>query len=91
MFDSIPLEDLLDNPLLKFSGRRQSSHPDLLVEAVVTSGSRSLHVPVFTSYKHFSSKRWDWNEWLRLPVKFKDLPRDAVLCVNIYDAVVRRQ
>ena len=28
-------EDLLDDPLLQFSGRKQSKVPDLLVEAVI--------------------------------------------------------
>ena len=43
-----------------------------------------MHVPIFTSYKHFS-RRWEWNQWLRLPVKYSDLPRHATLNLEIYD------
>ena len=32
------------------------------------------------SFGYFS-----WNEWLKLPVKYPDLPRNAQLAFNIYD------
>ena len=44
----------------------------------------ALCSPVFTSYKHFT-KRWEWNERIKLPVKYSDLPRTARLAVTIYD------
>ena len=70
---------MLDNSLLKYCGRRLSTCPDLKVEATVTNGrGEPLHVPVFTAYKAFNN-RWDWNEWLNLPVNYMDLPRDANL------------
>ncbi len=77
-------EALLEDPALKFSGRNQAKYPDLLVEACVVSNGERLHVPIFTSYKHFS-RRWEWNQWLTLPVKYSDLPRDANLCLEVYD------
>ena len=83
-------EALLQDPLLQFCGRKQSKVPDLLVEAVVThleAGVRSeLHLPVSTAYKSFQ-KRWEWNEWLKLPVKYSDLPRDAFLSLTVYDCL----
>ena len=45
---------------------------------------KPLHSPVFTSYKHFT-KRWEWNEWIKLPVKYSDLPRTARLAVTVFD------
>ena len=53
---SVKYEDLLENPLLRFSGRKQSRCPDLMVEVYVASGAAGtpLHIPVFTSYKHFT-------------------------------------
>lgn len=79
-------EALLENPLLQFSGRRQSKVPDLLVEVVVLQGreDNQLHLPVSTSYKSFQ-RRWEWNEWLKLPVRYSDLPRDAILSISVYD------
>lgn len=34
---------------------------------------------------------FSWNEWVSLPVKFCDLPRDAVLCLSVYDCHGPRQ
>ena len=70
----IEYEEMIENPLLKFAGRAQSSSPDLLV-SVVVKGSRGnfkredLHLPVQTAYKK------SWNQWLELPIMFCDLPR----------------
>ncbi|KAK4291772.1 hypothetical protein Pmani_033777 [Petrolisthes manimaculis] len=47
-------------------------------------GGRELTLPVRTSYKPFTV-RWNWNEWLTLPLCFSDLPRNAVLALTIYD------
>jgi phosphatidylinositol 3-kinase len=77
-------EQLLDDPTLKFSGRNASKYPDLLVEACIVSDGTRCHVPIFTSYKHFT-RRWEWNQWLKLPLKYSDLPRNANLCLEVYD------
>ena len=45
-----------------------------------------MHLPVSTSYKCFQ-KRWEWNEWLKLPLKYTDLPRNAILSITVYDSV----
>ena len=92
-------EHLLEDPLMKFCGRNQEKYPDLMIEVVVvdatpptfsglksqkSSYSSELHLPVTTAYKHFT-KRWEWNEWIQLPLKYSDLPRNAQLCLTIYD------
>ena len=91
-------EHLLEDPLMKFCGRNQSKFPDLMIEVVVVDGTppifggsktdicrtSNLHLPVTTSYKHFT-KRWEWNEWIQLPLKYSDLPRNAQLCLTIFD------
>ena len=92
-------EHLLEDPLMKFCGRNQDKYPDLMMEIVVVDGTPpkfgdpksdlyqsffELHLPVATSYKHFT-KRWEWNEWIQLPLKYSDLPRNAQLCLTIYD------
>ena len=92
-------EHLLEDPLMKFCGRNQDKFPDLMIEAVLVDGTppkfgnsstgtkqvaAELHLPVATSYKHFT-KRWEWNEWIQLPLKYSDLPRNALLCLTIYD------
>ena len=63
-----------------------------MVEAVVLSGCQSteLHLPVATSYKCFH-RRWEWNEWLKLPLKYSDLPRNAVLRLSLFDCVGGRR
>ncbi|XP_042237870.1 phosphatidylinositol 3-kinase catalytic subunit type 3-like [Homarus americanus] len=77
-------EALLKNPLLKYSGLYQPGCSDLYVSCQVFSDGRELTLPVRTSYKPFSA-RWNWNEWLTLPLRFSDLPRNAVLALTIYD------
>ncbi|KAG0710365.1 Phosphatidylinositol 3-kinase catalytic subunit type 3 [Chionoecetes opilio] len=77
-------EDLLKDPLLKHSGLHQAACSDLYVTCHVYAEGRELTLPVRTSHKSFSS-RWNWNEWLTLPLRFSDLPRNAVLALTVYD------
>ena len=77
-------ERVIENPILRFAGRNQSRVPDLLVSAVVRAGDTGLHIPVTTAYKNFTT-RWEWNQWLTLPIKFCDLPEDSLLCLTIWD------
>ena len=60
-------EQVIANPILRFAGRNQSHCPDLIVTVVVQHDGTPLHLPVSTSYKHFS-QRWAWNQWLTLPI-----------------------
>ena len=78
-------ERLLENPALQFSGRNQRKQPDLMVKVVVHSSGRDLHIPIRSRYKPFGL-RWEWNESVRLPVKYADLPRDTELHLTVYDA-----
>nr|CAH7728751.1 unnamed protein product [Callosobruchus chinensis] len=77
-------DKLLVDPLLKYSGLYQDGCSDLVVVCQVFDQNHPLSLPVTTSYKAFSS-RWNWNEWLTLPVQFNDLPRTAQLALTIYD------
>ena len=78
------VHDLLENPSLQFSGLYQSEHSDLYVTAQIFANGKSLTLPTQTAYKSFST-RWNWNEWLLLPIHLKDVPRNAVLTLTIYD------
>ncbi|XP_041368204.1 phosphatidylinositol 3-kinase catalytic subunit type 3-like [Gigantopelta aegis] len=77
-------KELLEDPILKFSGAYQDGCSDLYVTCQVFSDARPLALPVSTAYKAFTT-RWNWNEWLRLPVKYSDLPRNALLALTIWD------
>lgn len=77
-------EALLKDPLLKFSGLHQAACSDLYVSCQVYAEDKELALPVRTSHKAFSA-RWNWNEWLTLPLRFSDLPRNAVLALTIHD------
>ncbi|PNF20743.1 Phosphatidylinositol 3-kinase catalytic subunit type 3 [Cryptotermes secundus] len=72
--------------MLKFSGLYQDGFADLVVVCQVFSDGRPLALPVSTSYKAFTT-RWNWNEWVTLPVMFSDLPRNAQLALTVYDTV----
>lgn len=77
------LKQLVDDPLLKFSGVTKGSC-GLYLRCQVFSDGVALTLPVRTAHKTFSS-RWSWNEWLTLPIKYSDLPRDALLAITILD------
>ena len=47
-------------------------------------------MPTRTAYKAFST-RWNWNEWIELPLRYKDLPRNAMLALTIYDILGPRK
>ncbi|XP_019493441.1 PREDICTED: phosphatidylinositol 3-kinase catalytic subunit type 3 [Hipposideros armiger] len=75
---------VLEDPMLKFSGLYQDTCSDLYVTCQVFAEGKPLALPVRTSYKAFST-RWNWNEWLKLPVKYPDLPRNAQVALTIWD------
>ncbi|CAK1581330.1 unnamed protein product [Parnassius mnemosyne] len=77
-------DKLLSDPMLKFSGLYQEGCSDLYVTCQVLCDGLPLALPVTTSYKAFTN-RWNWNEWITLPVFFSDLPRNAILALTIYD------
>uniref|UniRef100_A0A8C7W5A6 Phosphatidylinositol 3-kinase catalytic subunit type 3 n=1 Tax=Oncorhynchus mykiss TaxID=8022 RepID=A0A8C7W5A6_ONCMY len=75
---------LLQDPMLRFSGLYQESCSDLYVTCQVFAEGKPLALPVRTSYKTFST-RWNWNEWLRLPVGYPDLPQSAQVALTVWD------
>ncbi|XP_066575957.1 phosphatidylinositol 3-kinase catalytic subunit type 3 isoform X2 [Amia ocellicauda] len=75
---------LLQDPMLRFSGLYQESCSDLYVTCQVFAEGKPLALPVRTAYKAFST-RWNWNEWLRLPVKYPDLPQSAQVALTVWD------
>ncbi|XP_045450197.1 phosphatidylinositol 3-kinase catalytic subunit type 3 [Melitaea cinxia] len=77
-------DQLLQDPMLKFSGLYQDGCSDLYVKCQILSDGVPVSLPVMTSYKPFTN-RWNWNEWVTLPVYFSDLPRNAILAMSIYD------
>lgn len=79
-------DKLLLDPMLKYSGLYGASggRGDLAASLQVWAGGRPLALPVHTAYKYFTL-RWNWNQWVTLPISFSDLPRDAQLCISLYD------
>uniref|UniRef100_A0A8C5A7K9 Phosphatidylinositol 3-kinase catalytic subunit type 3 n=1 Tax=Gadus morhua TaxID=8049 RepID=A0A8C5A7K9_GADMO len=75
---------LLQDPMLRFSGLYQENCSDLYVTCQVFAEGKPLALPVRTSYKAFST-RWNWNEWLRLQVKYPDLPQSAQVALTVWD------
>lgn len=75
---------ILEDPMLKYSGLYQDGCADLFVQCVIYDNNQPLALPVSTSYKAFT-QRWNWSEWLTLPVQFNDLPRTALLALTVYD------
>uniref|UniRef100_A0A8C9BC11 C2 PI3K-type domain-containing protein n=1 Tax=Phocoena sinus TaxID=42100 RepID=A0A8C9BC11_PHOSS len=80
---------VLEHPVWKFSGLYQKTCSDLYVTCQVFAEGKPLALPVRPSYKAFSM-RWNWNEWLNLPVKYPDWPRNAQVAVSVGGPTVSR-
>ncbi|XP_077989101.1 phosphatidylinositol 3-kinase catalytic subunit type 3-like [Glandiceps talaboti] len=75
---------LVEDPQLRYSGLYQDGCSDMYVTCQVFADGRPLGLPTRTSYRPFST-RWNWNEWLTLPVRFCDLPRSAQAAFTVWD------
>lgn len=75
--------ELLENPVLNYSGVFQ--HLDLYITAQLFANDKPLCIPVKTSYKYIEKKPWMWDEWLTLPLKISDLPRNSQLALTAWD------
>lgn len=83
---SLPLSALLDNPTLKHTGSQQSLPTDLYLIIQLWSDNNQLIPPIQSPHKSFkSTTNYHWNQPLTLPIKYRDLPRDAQLAFTIYD------
>ncbi|KAG1669855.1 Phosphatidylinositol 3-kinase catalytic subunit type 3 [Nymphon striatum] len=76
--------ELIDNPLLKFSGLCHEGCSELFITSQIFANGNPLGFPVRTPYKYFTN-RWSWNEWITLPVRYSDLPRNSILAMTIWD------
>jgi len=54
------------------------------VTAQIWADSKPLTVPVQTAYKSFKNARV-WNEWLRLPITYANLPASAQIAITVWD------
>ncbi|CAG8433683.1 11263_t:CDS:10 [Ambispora gerdemannii] len=79
-----PFTALLEDPALKFTGVQTSDYSDIYVTCQIFADNKPLTVPIRTSHKPFEN-RWAWNEWLVLPIKYRDLPVTAQLALTVWD------
>ncbi len=78
------MQALLDDPQLQFSGLYQKEFSDLYVVCQIFANGQPLTLLAQTAYKAFVN-RWNWNEWVTLPIHFKDIPCNAILALTVYD------
>ncbi|XP_046853981.1 phosphatidylinositol 3-kinase catalytic subunit type 3-like [Xenia sp. Carnegie-2017] len=75
---------LVEDPQLRFSGLYQSEYSDLYVTCQVFADGQPIGLPTRTAYRPFNT-RWNWNEWITLPLRYKDLPRSSQIALTIWD------
>ncbi|XP_078606868.1 phosphatidylinositol 3-kinase catalytic subunit type 3-like [Branchiostoma floridae x Branchiostoma japonicum] len=75
---------LVEDPMLRYSGQYQETCSDLYITCQVFAKGKPLALPVQTSYKPFST-RWNWNEWITLPLKYSDLSRNAQVAFTVWE------
>ncbi|KAI8800253.1 kinase-like domain-containing protein [Cladochytrium replicatum] len=77
------IQELLNDPHLRHTSvNRQFS--DVYLSCQLFADSKPLTIPVRTSYRPFSS-HWTWNEWIVLPIKYRDLVVSAQLAITVWD------
>ncbi|GJJ71006.1 phosphatidylinositol 3-kinase [Entomortierella parvispora] len=85
-----PKRPHLDAEAVPYSAERKNPFPDLYVTCQVHAGNQPLTVMLKTSYKSMSTK-FAWNEWIALPIKYRDLPLNAQLTFTVWDAASPRK
>lgn len=79
---------VMQDPALRLSGLYAPARSqDLYVTAQLFAAGQPLMLPMQTSYTPGSRP---WNEWLTLPIKYRDLPRTARLVLTVWDIGVTR-
>ncbi|UJR36681.1 hypothetical protein I4U23_029398 [Adineta vaga] len=82
-----PISDIFfsNNPsFIRNLSDAKRSEPYVLCQ--IFADGQSLCNPLQTSYKSFIDK-WNWNEWLTLPLRYCDLPRHAILALSIHEII----
>lgn len=51
----------------------------------IYANGQSVCMPVKTSYRYIEKQPWQWDEWLTLPLKISDLPRNSQLAITAWD------
>ncbi|CAG8484223.1 3625_t:CDS:2 [Diversispora eburnea] len=74
----------LKDPSLKYTGVQTSDYSVLYVTCQVYADNKPLTIPIRTCYKSFKN-HWSWNEWLTIPLKYRDLPVTAHLALTVWD------
>ncbi|CAF1482291.1 unnamed protein product, partial [Didymodactylos carnosus] len=86
--DEYPQQNIHDvftsHSLVQNQNDSKCNQPYVLCQ--IFSDQQPLCLPVQTSYKTFSDK-WNWNEWLTLPLRYCDLPRHSLLTFTIHDVL----
>eukprot|EP00049_Salpingoeca_infusionum_P011800 m.207772 g.207772 ORF g.207772 m.207772 type:complete len:842 (+) comp15030_c1_seq2:158-2683(+) len=71
----------------EFVVHSQHGLADLCCECHIISAGRAQCLPVRTSYRHFEDQeQWMWNEWIELPILYRDLTRDSQLVIAVKEA-----
>ncbi|XP_044761219.1 phosphatidylinositol 3-kinase catalytic subunit type 3 [Coccinella septempunctata] len=82
-------EEILRNPLLKHTGFCQPGCADLYLIIQLFENGEALAIPKHIM-KSFTT-RYNFNEWVQLPLLYSDLPEKTIMIINIYTAGLREE
>lgn len=57
---------------------------DLFVSLQIFCDQKTVGHSIQTSHKTFTT-RWNWNEWLTLPIRYSELSKNSLIAVTIWD------
>ncbi|ORY40889.1 phosphatidylinositol 3-kinase [Neocallimastix californiae] len=76
--------DILNDPYSKYSFLNKTTEiPELYITCQLYSDNKPILLPIQTAYTSFNS-HWIWNQWLEIPIKYKNLPLNSQIKFTIW-------
>ncbi|KAJ3163607.1 Phosphatidylinositol (PI) 3-kinase [Geranomyces michiganensis] len=81
--------EALADPYLRLASRPKELS-DLYITCQLFADNKAVTLPMRTAHHSFSN-HWTWNEWLNIPLRYRDLPLSSQLAFTIWDVYAPRK
>ncbi|TPX60724.1 hypothetical protein PhCBS80983_g01626 [Powellomyces hirtus] len=63
---------------------------DLYITCQLFADNKAITLPIRTAHHSFNA-HWTWNEWLTIPLRYRDLPLGSQLTFTVWEAYAPRR
>ncbi|KAJ3180966.1 Phosphatidylinositol (PI) 3-kinase [Geranomyces variabilis] len=81
--------ETLQDPYLRLASRPRELS-DLYITCQLFADNKAATLPMRTAHHSFSN-HWTWNEWLNIPLRYRDLPLSSQLAFTVWDVYAPRK